>query len=186
VDGTIWIGTGYVDGAQTDTTFNGAVLTNMALKKLTIKGGWTGTGSTISGLYSVVNHKLWFTNWTGDITLSQISVNTDAPNMGTGLIVATKGNIVANKVAASSTNSGSGADFVNNTGTGNVTITGPSAFSSNPLTGGLTILSNGNISLATVRCSTTALRQEKRLLLPTVPSEATPPAMDCAFSPWAM
>jgi hypothetical protein len=89
---------------------------------------------------------LTITNWNADVTISDLAFNGSPSG---GLSVTTTKNITVTRVTATG-NTGTGGDFDNDPGTGNVTVTS-SKFNSN--TYGLNISSQGTITLSNIQAS---------------------------------
>lgn len=161
VAGTIWIEKGYDSGsvagdwAVTRFEFNGTgrVMANFALN---IKGGWNGLGTNTIDINdpSEFNGGLHFTDWNGDITISDLLI-TGVDQIGVALNIGTAKKITVLRVDVES-NVG-GAQFTNVAGTGDVVITA-SAFTNNDDPGaevanGLRVFSRGAITLSNVIAS---------------------------------
>lgn len=109
--GTIWISANYDSSVNeiynpVDIILNGEDLSVMANYALTIQGGWTQSGKSISSTdpFSEFNVPLRIINWNAPVTINNISVNgvnpIDSPENDYALQVHTKGkgNIVLNNV----------------------------------------------------------------------------------------
>lgn len=143
-----------------DVTFNGtnANIDQLANNSLTLQGGWIGItnlGSEITftgnSFFSV---PILITHWIGTVSVNDIAVNGAA---GTGLTVATTGNINLDNITASN-NSGLGSSINNTSSLSNATVklTGTNIFSGNYNTG-LSVFSNGNISASNVTANSNGL-----------------------------
>ncbi len=140
------------DAGVPNFTLDGAILTNMANFALTIKGGWTGTGTTIliGDSSEFINASLNIFNWKGDVTISDITISGNSTG-AQSLWVTTTGNITTTRVVVQG-NSAGGAWLRNNIGSsvGNVTVT-DSQFNNNTNTNsGLAIGSFGMVTLKNV------------------------------------
>ncbi len=158
-DGTIWIEDTYIssinDSLASAFMLDGSVLTSWADNTLTIRGGFThyagdsGGDNPITG-QSDFSVPISIYNWTGAVTVNNITVNGAA---GTGLTVNTAGNININNVTV--TNAGGYGAYLNNTASvsaATVTIGGTNTFSGNYYAG-LYVLSDGNISANNITAS---------------------------------
>jgi hypothetical protein len=158
-NGVIWI-TGFSVGgvdASGPNTFDGslsAAWITWSAFDLTFKGGWTGVGTTINTADpSQFNKGLTITFWSGNITLSDITISGAT---GTGLAVSTTKNILLTRFSSSSN---AGGAYLNNTGgIGSVTITNGTFNSNTGPTLGLDIFSNGTITLNSVTVSSNSAR----------------------------
>ena len=124
VDGTIWINGGGPDASSPTGMDGTGAFATMALHKLTLKGGWTGIGGAINPLNpSIFSSALAIGGWINDITVSdvQFNNNTNFPDLGRGLVIATRGNITLTRVEALD-DMGIGALLDNRSGTGSVSI----------------------------------------------------------------
>ncbi|MFN8410901.1 MAG: hypothetical protein U0Z26_00800 [Anaerolineales bacterium] len=156
--GVIWIEDSYnsaVNDAAAPGFFilTGSNLTAMKDFALTLQGGWSGTGTTITpgGVSYFTGDSLSILNWNGDVTLNNIVITgTTGTN---GLQVFTTKNIVLNNVQSNG-NAGRGALLQNDSGVGNITITN-SQFNGNGTTDGegLRAESKGIITLKDVTAS---------------------------------
>jgi hypothetical protein len=156
--GVIWVEESYfassIDGF---VQIDGSAFTNIPNYALTIKGGWTGAGTTIDqNNPSQFDEGFSIINWVGSITISDILID-GADNVSTedqaGLKVVTNGSIVLNRVQSNNTTNtwagvSHGAQLDNTGGTGNVTVTN-SSFGNNDGRG-LNVLSKGSITLKNV------------------------------------
>jgi hypothetical protein len=160
VAGVIWIEDGYAGTLDAILDGSNPSLVTMKTFSLTLKGGWTGAGTTIDiNSPSTFSHMLWIFNWEANITLSDITITGDSTAGANDLYVTTSKNINLTRVKVDNNNIGlSAATYLNNTaggaGTGNVTITG-SSFSQNTGTAGLSVVSNGVITLSNVMVNNT-------------------------------
>lgn len=146
VNGVIWVRDNYNGADNAAITFNGASLTTMRNFSLTIKGGWTGVGTTINmAMPSAFDVPLNITGWLGDVTLSDLTFTGVS---GTSVTVNTTKNIVLTNIH-SSTSASRGADLDNSAGTGNVTVTS-SSFNQSSGGTGLSISSKGTVTLTSV------------------------------------
>jgi hypothetical protein len=148
----IWVRDNYAGADAVAIVINGATLSTMKDFTLTIKGGWTGVGTTINALTpSAFDVPLSIINWNADVTLSDITI--DAGNV-TGLTVTTTKNIVLTRVSSNNNTGGAGrgASLNNSSGTGTVNVTG-GTFNGNAGFGGLLVTSNGNVTLSGVTAS---------------------------------
>ncbi|MCL5428630.1 MAG: hypothetical protein M1347_02350, partial [Chloroflexi bacterium] len=147
VNGVIWIEKTYADPSGLD--LDGGFLTNMAIKTLAVKGGWTGLGTATvdTANPSEVNDFIWIYNWANDVTLSDIIIDSTD---NTGLYIDTSGKVTLTRVDATN-NDGHGAYIENTDGTKDVMIT-DGEFTGNGEFGGngLVVYSKGAITLANV------------------------------------
>ncbi len=158
-NGTIWVESSYNGNDNSPVVFNGTQLST--LNNLTVQGGWSGvSGDNTIGAASLMDVSLSFVNWTGDITINNLSIDvTSANTTGSGLYVNTIGNITVNNVsviddAANTKGSGYGAILTNTRNPSvvrNVTVTN-SQFNGNSLTG-LYIDSFGTATLTSVQAN---------------------------------
>jgi hypothetical protein len=156
-NGVIWI-TGYATSGFAADTSAAAIILNgsdpdvasILNFSLTLKGGWTGTGTTINTAdASVFNKTISIINWQGDVTLSDIVIS--GTTGGDGLTVTTTKNIALTRVQSNS-NAGKGAELNSTAGTGKITVTS-SQFNLNGGVYGLQASSNGIITLSNVTAS---------------------------------
>jgi hypothetical protein len=157
--GVIWFEDSYVASGVGDglVELDGSLFANVQNYSLTIKGGWTGAGTTIDQTSpSEFDEGFSIINWVGNITISDILIDgadiVSASDQA-ALNVDTNGSIVLNRVQSNNnTNSGAqdtfGANLDNDGGTGNVTVTN-SSFGNNDGRG-ITIYSKGSITLKNV------------------------------------
>jgi len=153
MDGVIWIEQG-VHGDGATLSLDGNLIGNdgfaiMSLYKLTLRGGWDQvTNKVLPGAHSDFHVRLQILDWGNDVTLSDILI-TGAP-VGDDLVVQTAGNITLTRVQ-SSDNLGRGARLDNTSATTAKSVTiSDSQFNGNDATGGLSVLSEGAITLTNV------------------------------------
>jgi hypothetical protein len=172
VAGVIWIQASYPTGGYTGDllTEGGPIVldgydlwwfdnTNyMAFYDLTIKGSWTGTGTTIDpNTRTEFNVPISITNWVGNITINDIVITgaTGGPTEQ-ALEVRTAKNITLTNVDVVGNTTGESGAYLDNTdspatippvGIGNIVIN-DSTFSGNTgSAGGLLVFSNGMITI---------------------------------------
>jgi hypothetical protein len=172
--GVIWIAHNYaavglageggnivIDGTLVGGGGIGANMENFAL---TIQGGWNGISGSkaldTTTPYSTIVNPFQITNWVGAITINNILVE-GAMGLGVqALNVVTQGNITVNNVdVQNNTTQLSGAELSNVSGTGNVVVN-DSTFNDNTgsaNSGGLSILSNGTVTLKNVTANGNSL-----------------------------
>lgn len=148
-NGVIWVEDAYNGNDNAQIEFDGSVLTNIGSDNLAVRGGWSGgANTTITGV-SDLDVSLVFTNWGGNITLSDLTIAAGDGN-GFGLLVDTDGNLSLDNVSVSNTplnGFGFGDGAIIAAG-GNVDID-DSEFDDNA-GNGLQVSSGGTISLDTV------------------------------------
>ncbi len=168
--GVIWIESTYNtndvlldlgnDPGVTSFTLDGAVLSNMALYALTIKGGWSGAANTVTNpsTPSLFNGaSLSIVNWSGNITVSDIvfdgattSTSSEGSNIA-ALHIETSKNIQLDRVVVKNTNSSgssmNGATLDNTSSTvASTVVVNNSAFENNE-GDGLNIQSAGVVTI---------------------------------------
>lgn len=152
----IWIKEGTDTSAVPLIINGGTTYAAAAGFTLTLKGAWNGVSgsTTITSTPSTFSQPLSIVSWQNDVTLSDITI--DAINV-TGLTISTTKNIVLTRVNSINNTgaSGRGASLDNSGGTGSVTVTS-SNFNGNGSQGGLTVVSKGSITLASVQASSNA------------------------------
>jgi len=114
---------------------------------LTLKGGWSGTGTTITTTPSTIQDPLKITNWNGAITISDIVITNATGGAGVyALDVATTKNIsLTNVDVVENSADAGGASLDNTAGTLGTVVINDSTFSGNTGTG-LWVFSNGTIT----------------------------------------
>jgi hypothetical protein len=117
------------------------------LTDLSIQGGWNGSTAapTVGGTTTFNSVPLSIVNWVGNVTLNDIIV--DGAAIDSGIYVQTAGNIILDNTSATD-NGFDGADLINYSGTGNVTVNSGN-FSGNDQAG-LYIASQGVVILTNV------------------------------------
>lgn len=154
-NGTIWVESSYNGNDDSEVTLNGATLNTLA--NLTLQGGWSGvSGDTTVGAASTFDVALNIINWTGSVTIDNISIT--ANDTSAALTVVTTGDIVVVDTAVNGNTNGSGADLDTCqydpgtglcTGTGSITVT-DSQFNTNN-SNGLVTDSGGATTLTNVQ-----------------------------------
>jgi hypothetical protein len=153
MDGIIWI----EGGPQADVsaiTLDGDALDEMDLFRLTLRGGWAGSGSSattpldlaIPGTGSTFSVPLNIINWHNDVTLMDILVDSSL-STEPALVVSTTGKATLTRVAARD-NAGTGVTIDNRAGTSDVAVT--SGYFGGNAGDGLNIASSGMITLVDV------------------------------------
>jgi hypothetical protein len=147
-NGTIYVETTYNSSLETgNVIFDGTTLTGLG--NLTIQGGWDGVlGSANIVGTSLFGVSLGILDWGGSVTANDLTINTT----NTGLVVESAGNIVLDNVDAQSSNF-YGAYLDSTAGSGTVQVTDSDFSDTGSLTtddGGLTIVSNGDVTLTNV------------------------------------
>lgn len=152
-NGVIWIEAGTDNGSQVEIDGEGAWFT-AANYSLTLQGGWIGgtTGSTAIVGTTIFDTAISIVGWKGTVTVNDIAFenanNTLNPGTGALYVETTKNIVVSNVMATNSTGSGAYLDNRNSTTQASVTVKN-STFNNNT-TNGLTILSDGAITLTNV------------------------------------
>lgn len=140
--GTIWITSG-LSPEPGPVAIDGAIYSMWANNALTMQGGWSGiNGDSTIGSSSVFSVPISITNWGGDVTLNNLTLNGTPLTAGTGLHVETKGTIHGKDIVV--TNHFSGADLY---GVNGVTITGTNTFSDNYVSGLSVVSLQGAVTL---------------------------------------
>lgn len=151
--GVIWILGSYqsntAEGAATSVVLDGNNYGTTANFSLTIKGGWTGVGSTIDPNQpsQFIGDSFSIINWNNSVTLSDIVVTGTGAGANALQVLTNSGNIMLTNVKSTG-NTGNGANLDNSTGSGTVSITN-SQFNNNTNTG-LRVKTKGVITLKDV------------------------------------
>ena len=158
-DGTIWIGKNYDSATMADKTIllNGATLARMAQHALRIQGGWNGIGTETVDMDSpsrLNGASLLILNWTGHVALRNLQgKNGIGGHDKVSICVRTAGNIELDRVLASHSLYGATLDNAASISARPVSITVTNCdFSGNDYAG-LTIYSNGPVTLQHVTAS---------------------------------
>ncbi|MGA7195237.1 MAG: hypothetical protein WBW94_16590, partial [Anaerolineales bacterium] len=144
-NGTIWIDQ-TTESLAASLSGTGKSMANFTL---TLKGGWVGGCVTLPCSGSITGTTTFtggisITNWNNNITLSNIIVSNPA---GNGLTISTTKNITLTNVQASHNGGSYGASLDNSGGTGTVTITSSEFDDNNVGIYGLSVKSNGAVTL---------------------------------------
>ncbi|MFN8412856.1 MAG: right-handed parallel beta-helix repeat-containing protein [Anaerolineales bacterium] len=156
--GVVWIEGTYHSNtlANNETTtsdiiFNGGSLTSMKDFALTLKGGWTGTGTNISPYsYSTFDtDSLRIINWVGNLTLSDIRVTNATTGINNSAFdVETQGNIILTRVKVDGNDATLNGATISNAFLGkNGTITITDSYFDGNYGYGLRVWSNNAVSI---------------------------------------
>ena len=156
-DGVIWVESTYDANEDSgDIRFLGTSGNLSNLGAITVLGGWDGIAGSTSidpTNPSVLDDRLWFENWTSDISISNLDMNAPQRNP---LLINTDGDITVNNVSVSGSTGNSGL-YLDNcdvlsgpcTMSGDVTVTN-SEFNNNNNATGLVIHSTGVVTIENV------------------------------------
>ena len=148
VPGTIWI-----ESTVTDTsaiTLSSLTVGTTANYALTLKGGWTGSGTTINTAAPSTFTVPLTINWNSDVTLSDIVITNVQGSSSTALTITTPRSVTLTRVNVHD-NNGAGANIDNTSSTTASAVTvSSSTFSSNTGGDGLDIYSKGAITVSSL------------------------------------
>ena len=127
-NGVIWIMAGN-DLSTSAISIDGSIFNTWRDYRLTLQGGWDGSGLSTTTGGSVFDKPIEIVNWKNNVTINDIIINGTNSN---GLSVNTSGNVTVNDLSSNG-NNGVGAELISTSG--NVTLTGINQFNDNKDTG---------------------------------------------------